>query len=293
MALRKGLSLLREALEIQHHVFQASIITKPQHQKLLINSLKPLVRAYVQPYTSSSSSAGLRTLLQGSSSSSSSSLQHGLWLRAGLSKCTGTGANAVSEVGWRSFSVARWVGDPGRVLRKQGLGFGPAIGRRNFNLSSLTDRFKSSTGKVKDAVGKKANGGGGNNLKAGATDVRAKELVGGSSIWKPVNSAKQSVLNYRGALGLQLEAFWKRNYLVVVGAVGVFVCLLLWRTMFGIASMFVSLSEGMAKFGFLALAAAMVTVGVRFHLLGSVYVHYDVAISLSFFLSFFLSATES
>lgn len=280
MALRKGLSLLREALEIQHHVFQASI-TNPQHQKLLINNFKPLVRAYVQPYTSSPSSAGLRTLLQGSSSSSSS-LQHGLCVRAALSKCTRTGTNAIAQAGSRSFSVARWVGDPGRVLRKQGLGFGPAIGRRNFNLSSLTDRFKGSTGKVKDAVGKKANGG---NLKAGATDVRAKELVGGS-IWKPVNSAKQSVLNYRGALGLQLEAFWKRNYLVVVGAVGVFVCLLLWRTMFGIASMFVSLSEGMAKFGFLALAAAMVTVGVRFHLLGSVYVHYDVATSLSFFLSF-------
>lgn len=274
MALRKGLSLLREALEIQHHVLQASI-TNPQHQKLLINNLKPLVRAHVQPYTSSPSSAGLRTLLQGSS------LQHGFLVRTGLSKCAGTGTNAISQVGSRSFSVARWVGDQGRVLQKQGLGFGPAIGRRNFNLSSLTDRFKSSTGKVKDAVVKKANGG---NLKAGATDARAKELVGGS-IWKPVNSAKQSVLNYRGALGLQLEAFWKRNYLVVVGAVGVFVCLLLWRTMFGIASMFVSLSEGMAKFGFLALAAAMVTVGVGFHLLGSVYVHYDVAISLPFFLS--------
>lgn len=274
MALRKGLSLLREALEIQHHVLQATI-TNPRHQKLLINNLKPLVRAYVQPYTSSSSSssAGLRTLLQGSSSS----LQHGFLVRAGLSKFTGRGTNAISRVDSRSFSVSRWVGDQGRVLQRQGLGFGPAIGRRNFNLSSLTDRFKSSTGKAKDAVVKKANGG---NLKAGATDVRGKELVGGS-IWKPVNSAKQSVLNYRGALGLQLEAFWKRNYLVVVGAVGVFVCLLLWRTMFGIASMFVSLSEGMAKFGFLALAAAMVTVGVRFHLLGSVCVHYNVASSLS------------
>jgi hypothetical protein len=48
---------------------------------------------------------------------------------------------------------------------------------------------------------------------------------------------------------------------VVVGALGFGVCLLLWRVMFGVASMFVSLSEGMAKFGFLALAAAMVTIG--------------------------------
>jgi hypothetical protein len=48
---------------------------------------------------------------------------------------------------------------------------------------------------------------------------------------------------------------------VVVGVVGFGVCLLLWRVMFGVASMFFSLSEGMAKFGFLTLAAAMVTVG--------------------------------
>ncbi|CAM6023790.1 unnamed protein product [Sphagnum balticum] len=38
-------------------------------------------------------------------------------------------------------------------------------------------------------------------------------------------------------------------------------CLLLWRIMFGIASLFVSLSEGMAEFGFLALAAGMVAIG--------------------------------
>jgi hypothetical protein len=68
-------------------------------------------------------------------------------------------------------------------------------------------------------------------------------------------------MGFREALGLQVEAFWKRNYLVMVGAVAVFACLLLWRIMFGIASMFVGLSEGMAKFGFLALAAGMVTIG--------------------------------
>jgi hypothetical protein len=37
--------------------------------------------------------------------------------------------------------------------------------------------------------------------------------------------------------------------------------------MFGVASMFVNPSKGMAKFGFLALAAAMVTArGVRFQI---------------------------
>lgn len=36
------------------------------------------------------------------------------------------------------------------------------------------------------------------------------------------------------------------------------VCALLWKIMFGIASTFVHLSEGMAKYGFLALSSAMV-----------------------------------
>jgi hypothetical protein len=90
----------------------------------------------------------------------------------------------------------------------------------------LRDLFKGATGKVTESVG-----------------------------------VKKAVVGYREALGLQMEAFWKRNYLVVVGALGFGVCLLLWRVMFGVASMFVSLSEGMAKFGFLALAAAMVTIG--------------------------------
>lgn len=149
--------------------------------------------------------------------------------------------------------ISKWIGD-GRSLGEnqmrmhmqgqQGLAL---VGRRNFNLASLRDRFKGATGKVKESV------------TNGAGRAESAEL----SVWKPVNTAKRTVIGYREAVGLQLEAFWKRNYLVVVGAVGFGVCLLLWRLMFGIASTFVSLSEGMAKFGFLALAAAMVTVGVR------------------------------
>lgn len=134
--------------------------------------------------------------------------------------------------------LAKWAGERHLQQQPQGLAI---LGRRNFNLSSLRDRFKSATGKVMNGAPPPA------------------EL----SVWKPVNTAKKTVIGYREALGLQMEAFWKRNYLVVVGAVGFGVCLLLWRLMFGIASTFVSLSEGMAKFGFLALAAAMVTVGVR------------------------------
>lgn len=75
---------------------------------------------------------------------------------------------------------------------------------------------------------------------------------------KPVSAIGDAMLRYRGAVGLQIEAFWKRNYLVLVGAVGLMVCILLWRIMFGIANTFVGLSEGMAKYGFLALSSAIV-----------------------------------
>ena len=67
---------------------------------------------------------------------------------------------------------------------------------------------------------------------------------------------------YRAAVGLQMEAFWRTNYLVLVGVVGVFVWIALWRLMFGVASTFVGLSEGMAKYGFLALASAIVAFSV-------------------------------
>lgn len=75
---------------------------------------------------------------------------------------------------------------------------------------------------------------------------------------KPTGALKNAITGSREAVRLQIEAFWKRNYLVVVGAGGILVCILLWRIMFGIANTFVGLSEGMAKYGFLALSAAMV-----------------------------------
>lgn len=146
--------------------------------------------------------------------------------------------------------VAKWIGEKGGSFGgERAQHQGPvSLGRREYNLSSLRDRLKGATGKVKESVMPKGTG---------AASATVPEL----SVWKPVNTARKTVIGYREALGLQLEAFWKRNYLVVVGAVGFGVCLILWRLMFGIASTFVSLSEGMAKFGFLALAAAMVTLG--------------------------------
>ncbi|OAY65018.1 hypothetical protein ACMD2_12770 [Ananas comosus] len=79
-----------------------------------------------------------------------------------------------------------------------------------------------------------------------------------SVLEKPLSSAKSAFARYREAVGLQMEAFWRRNYMIVLGAGAVVVCIALWRIMFGIASTFIGLSEGMAKYGFLALATAIV-----------------------------------
>ncbi|KAB2596419.1 hypothetical protein D8674_031869 [Pyrus ussuriensis x Pyrus communis] len=75
---------------------------------------------------------------------------------------------------------------------------------------------------------------------------------------KPLSAASSAFSRYQEAIGLQIEAFWKRNNLVLLGIGGVLVCALLWRMMFGIASTFIGLSEGMAKYGFLALSTAIV-----------------------------------
>uniref|UniRef100_A0A0E0FGT7 Uncharacterized protein n=1 Tax=Oryza nivara TaxID=4536 RepID=A0A0E0FGT7_ORYNI len=82
--------------------------------------------------------------------------------------------------------------------------------------------------------------------------------VKGLGLGRPLDAAKNAAARYREAVGLQVEAFWRRNYMLLVGAGAVVVCIALWRVMFGIASTFVGLSEGMAKYGFLALATAMV-----------------------------------
>ncbi|KAF4380059.1 hypothetical protein F8388_018183 [Cannabis sativa] len=75
---------------------------------------------------------------------------------------------------------------------------------------------------------------------------------------KPASAVASTFSRYREAIGLQIEAFFRRNYLFVLGAVGVVACALLWRIMFGIANTFIGFSEGMAKYGFLALSSAIV-----------------------------------
>ncbi|MBA0813442.1 hypothetical protein Gohar_027290, partial [Gossypium harknessii] len=76
---------------------------------------------------------------------------------------------------------------------------------------------------------------------------------------KPANVFASSLSRYREAVALHFDAFFKRNYLFLFGVGGVLLCALLWRIMFGIANTFVGLSEGMAKYGFLALSTAIVS----------------------------------
>ena len=89
--------------------------------------------------------------------------------------------------------------------------------------------------------------------------ITSRVKISPDVVKKPIEGLKTSVSRYREAAGLQVEAFWKRNVMVLVGAVGVVSCFLLWQLMYGVANMFVSFSEGMAKFGFLAMAAATVS----------------------------------
>ncbi|KAL2227315.1 uncharacterized protein LOC105160777 [Sesamum indicum] len=75
---------------------------------------------------------------------------------------------------------------------------------------------------------------------------------------KPALAFKNMFGRYKEGVGLQIEAFWMRNHLVMLGAGGFVVCILQWRFLFGIASTFVGFSEGMAEYGFLALSSAIV-----------------------------------
>lgn len=75
---------------------------------------------------------------------------------------------------------------------------------------------------------------------------------------KPAQAVRNAFERHKEAARLQIEAFWKRNYMIVLGAGGLVVCILLWRLLFGIATTFIGFSEGMAKYGFLALSSAIV-----------------------------------
>ncbi|KAL3151955.1 hypothetical protein ABBQ32_001080 [Trebouxia sp. C0010 RCD-2024] len=66
------------------------------------------------------------------------------------------------------------------------------------------------------------------------------------------------------ALTIQLEALWQAHRWKVFGAAAIVGVYFLWKGLFGITSIFVDLSETMAEFGFLALAAAIVAFTVLY-----------------------------
>lgn len=71
---------------------------------------------------------------------------------------------------------------------------------------------------------------------------------------------------FQRVVSLQLDSFWQRHARKVYVVGGVFVAYALWRTMYGITSTFINLSETMAAGGFLALSASIV-------ILGALYLH--------------------
>ncbi|MCO5611249.1 hypothetical protein L7F22_065501 [Adiantum nelumboides] len=92
--------------------------------------------------------------------------------------------------------------------------------------------------------------------------ITKKMKLSPSNVKQPIDELMKTASRYKDAAGLQVEAFWKRNVMILVGVAGVLACFLLWQIMYGVANLFVSFSEGMAKFGFLAMAAATVAFAV-------------------------------
>ncbi|CAL0319606.1 unnamed protein product [Lupinus luteus] len=76
---------------------------------------------------------------------------------------------------------------------------------------------------------------------------------------KPVATVTSVLSRYSTVIGLQIDDFFKRNHLFLFGAAGVLICGILWKFMFFVADSFVGISEGLAKYGFLALSSAIVS----------------------------------
>ncbi|KAJ9539859.1 hypothetical protein OSB04_026365 [Centaurea solstitialis] len=122
---------------------------------------------------------------------------------------------------------------------------------KNLSISRISQ--PNQTNLIRSFIGFRYISSGSSNL-GGKVDVNLLK----SKVKEPATAVKKAFSRYKQAVGLQMEAFWRRNSLVLIGAGGVFVCILLWRIMFGIANTFIGLSEGIAKYGFLALSSAIV-----------------------------------
>ena len=144
--------------------------------------------------------------------------------------------------------------------------FSPSPGHAPLHslLRSSPKFFSSSATRLPRTIPKR----GGDNYGTGSVrllSLKSPNLNGGFAkkvFNKPAAAVSSAFSRYSEAVGLQIEAFFKRNYLFLLGAGGVVVCGVLWKIMFGIANAFIGLSEGMAKYGFLALSSAIVTFAV-------------------------------
>ncbi|RMZ52029.1 hypothetical protein APUTEX25_001223, partial [Auxenochlorella protothecoides] len=65
-------------------------------------------------------------------------------------------------------------------------------------------------------------------------------------------------------ISLQLNSFWQQHGNKVYAVGGIFLAYCLWRTMYGVASTFINLSETMAAGGFLALSVSLVILGALY-----------------------------
>ncbi|KAH7435641.1 hypothetical protein KP509_06G073100 [Ceratopteris richardii] len=79
-----------------------------------------------------------------------------------------------------------------------------------------------------------------------------------NAIGQPIKSLINFGAEYKRAISLQIEAFWRRHVLTGVGIIGIVSCYLLWQVTYGVASMFAAFSGELAKAGFLAMAATTV-----------------------------------
>lgn len=128
-------------------------------------------------------------------------------------------------------------------------------------LSRLQEQARLAAAKVRAAVTPpKASKGALAKVASASTSGRSPAVIEHAKrlVAEPLAQVSRTANKYRDAVGLQVEAFWRRNYLFIFAAGGVVLVGLLWRVMYGVTSTFISVSEAMAKFGFLALSAALV-----------------------------------
>ncbi|CAM6097280.1 unnamed protein product [Calypogeia fissa] len=209
-----------------------------------------IVRRFIQQLTNSLNGASSKTLTTFSGGGILQKLQYS----SSRSSTIASGPSSISSLVKLQMGQSRILG----LMTTSAT----AAGKRNFSSTSSSGTATTWTerwNKLKNMVRPKQQ-----VQSKGAATLGVKKSVGQGGAREVLSEVTSPLMrtfsHYREAVGLQIEAFWKRNYLVVIALVGLGICLLLWRLMFGIASTFISMSEGLAKFGFLALAAAMVIV---------------------------------